>query len=472
MSKTSEFIKNTLILLVGKFSTQFMSFLLVPLYTKQLAVADYGVVDLIQTYITLFYPIMTLRLDSAAFRFLVDKRKDSASSKETISNIITTLLVTLSITLIAGLILPLFVNLQHYAWILANTLTLMTTGVLLQILRGQGKNTRYAIASIISGSLTLILNLIFIIGLKQGAESILISSTMANIVCMLYLVISIRLKKNYSPRLANREQVKEILKYSIPMIPHSLSWWIVNASDRTIISSFIGAAANGIYTVSCKISNILNSIFSIVALSWQESASLHINDKDRDSFFTNTMNGILFFFSNIALLILVSLPFVYSIVIGEEYTESYGYIPVLLYSNTWSILTGLIGGIYVAKKKTKEIANTTIISAAINIIIDLALVKVIGIHAATVSTLLSCMTMAIYRTKDCQKYVKFKLNYRRLMIFTIIFLIVSVTYLMNILWLNIFSLVLVVAYITIENKKNLKSMKAIFIHKRKEKNEN
>ena len=53
MSKKKDFIKNTLILFIGKFATQFTSFLLLPLYTHYLLTDDYGWVDFLQTYITL-----------------------------------------------------------------------------------------------------------------------------------------------------------------------------------------------------------------------------------------------------------------------------------------------------------------------------------------------------------------------------------------------------------------------------------
>ena len=76
MNRQKDFLINTIVLFVGKFSTQFMSLLLLPLFTTYLLSEDYGLVDLIQTYITLFVPILTLKLDSVLFRFLVDKTDD------------------------------------------------------------------------------------------------------------------------------------------------------------------------------------------------------------------------------------------------------------------------------------------------------------------------------------------------------------------------------------------------------------
>ncbi|MBQ7596045.1 MAG: polysaccharide biosynthesis C-terminal domain-containing protein, partial [Clostridia bacterium] len=249
----------------------------------------------------------------------------------------------------------------------------------------------------------------------------------------------------------------EILTYSLPMIPNALSWWIVNVSDRTIISIFLGVSFNAIYAVSCKFSNILNSVYSIFNMSWQESAALHIDDDDRDEFFTEMINSIFMVFATVSLLIIAFLPFVYNIIIGEKYLSSYNYVPILLYANSWNVLIGLIGGIYVAKKKTKQIASTTIVSAVLNIIINLALIHFIGLYAACISTLLSYMIMSIYRYIDCQKYVKLRLNFVKITVYTVIFVASSLIYLKGNYWLYSADAVFVLVYAYFINKKMIHS---------------
>lgn len=470
MSKSKEYVKNTLILLMGKFATQFMSFLLLPLYTNYLDASDYGTIDLIHTYITFFVPVLTLRMDSVAFRFLVDCRKDSEKIKTYITNILTTTFVSIVVVSVVAVILSFFLDVPYFFFIFLNLIVLMASGVIIQILRGLGKTTLYAIASIITGSITLISNIILVVGLGYGAESILISSTIANLVCILFVFFSARLDKKLSPLLINKTITKQFLKYSIPLIPHSLSWWIINASDRTIINIFLGASFNGIYTVSCKMSNIIHSVFSIFGMSWQESASLHIDDPDRDKFFTKMINQLLMLFASAALVVLAILPLFYNIIIGEKYWSAYDYIPILLYANVWSVLTGLVGGIYVAKKRTKEIANTTIVSAIINIIIDLALINFIGLHAATISTLVSCMVMALYRTHDSKKYVNYKIDKLGLVIYSAIFAGSYALYMLNNPILNAVNLAVVAAYVFLINRKNMKSILMMLKVKRKEKN--
>ena len=72
MNKNKELVKNTAIISIGKICTQFLSFLLLPLYTSLLTTKDYGTVALITTYQQLLGYIVFFQIEQAVFRFLID----------------------------------------------------------------------------------------------------------------------------------------------------------------------------------------------------------------------------------------------------------------------------------------------------------------------------------------------------------------------------------------------------------------
>ena len=86
MNKKKQLAKNTIIIFLGRVCTQLISFFLLPLYTSYLATKEYGTVDLIQTYVTLLVPIITLELEMSIFRFLIDSRKSEKETNKLISN--------------------------------------------------------------------------------------------------------------------------------------------------------------------------------------------------------------------------------------------------------------------------------------------------------------------------------------------------------------------------------------------------
>lgn len=461
MNKNKELVKNTIIIFIGKFCTQFITLLLLPLYTHFLSTEDYGYIDLIQTYLTFFIPLILLKIDAGIFRFLIDARKSEEEKNKIITNGIFIMFVELIISTILFAVAVKIFSIKYSILIVMNLISLSVLTFLLQIVRGIGKNKQYSFSSIIAAIVTIVLNLIFMVGFHKNGKYVLIASLISNIICTIYLLIVNKILKNVKIKYIDKKLIKDLLKYSIPMIPNELSWWIVHVSDRTIISYALGVAANGIYSVSCKFSNILSSIFNIFNLSWQESAALHINDTDKDEFFSNVINKVFNLFICFCIGILACLPFVFELLIKDSYREAYKYVPILLLANIFSVLIGLIGSIYVAKKMTKEVAKTTMIAAIINLTIDIALIKVIGIYAAAISTLVSYMLLAIYRYIDVQKYVKVKIPIKNIVVNSIIFILVVVLYLYNNIALNVINLLLCILYAIIVNKELLIEFKKV-----------
>ena len=218
----------------------------------------------------------------------------------------------------------------------------------------------------------------------------------------------------------------------------------------------INASANGIYAVSAKFSNILASIYQIFNMSWQESASIHINSEDREEFFSGVLINTYKIFFSICLLLMVGMPFVFDILIGKDYFEAKKYIPILLLSNVFNAVANVLGGIYIAKKDTGNVAKTTFISATINIIINLVLIKYIGLYAAAVSTLISCILLYVYRLIDVKKYIKLNVEYNFIIISIIIFIVSTYLYNINNYISNVINLSINIIIVYIFNFKIIK----------------
>ncbi len=453
MKKEKEYIKNTIILLIGKFSTQIISFLLLPIYTYKLATSNYGYIDLVQTYISLLVPIVLLQLDSAVFRYLIDIRKKEEEKNKIISTSFIGVLVILFFSIIIAVILKLFIKIEYFYIILINIIVQVFNTYVMAIARGNGHNTTYSISSIIMSIVNLLVNLVLILLLGFDARSILFASILGNILSFIYVFFKEHVYKYIRFKYYDSNILKKLLKYSIPMIPNVLSWWVVGVSDRTIIVYFLSTAANGIYSVSCKFSNLLNSIFSIFSMSWQEMVSMHINDSDSSEFISKMIIKIFNFFILLSCGIVGLLPILYLVIIGKEYINSYNYIPILLTANLFSVLVGLFGGIYIAKKMTKKVATTTIYSAIINIVINIIFIKKFGLYAASGSTLLAYFIMTIYRFYDVKKIVNIKLNLNESIIYIIAYIILIILYYFK---FNLLSIIMtfIISILYIYNNKN------------------
>ena len=110
-------------------------------------------------------------------------------------------------------------KIQYIVSIILSTIMYAFSSMALQYIRGIGDNIGYSIASIISGITTLIINIVLIVLLKVGGVSILISTIIANIFCVLYIAFRTKVYREIRRESFSEKKLVKMLKYSIPMIP-------------------------------------------------------------------------------------------------------------------------------------------------------------------------------------------------------------------------------------------------------------
>lgn len=410
MSREKSLVKNTIIITIGKICTQMVTFFLLPVYTALLSTEEFGIVDLLNTLVSLCIPIVTFQIEQALFRHLIDCRENESEIQNIISTtVITTILQSILYLLIFCIIAPLIHN-QYKYFLATNVIACIFSSIMLQTSRGLGDNKKYAIGSFITALTTVILNILFIVVFKWGAYGMLLATLIGHIVCSVYIFVIKKVYKYIKIKSYSKKIVKKLWKYSIPLIPNAISWWIFNSSDRIIVSYILGIGQNGILSASYKFSNVYITIYNIFNMTWTESASLHVNDNDNSEFFSKIINTTLKFFSAICFGIISFMPFIFPLMINEKFGDAYNQIPILMLSSLFNVLVGLISVIYIAKKDTKAVARTSILAATINLIVNLVLIKFIGLYAASISTLVAYFTMSIYRLYDVKKYIKIKLD--------------------------------------------------------------
>ena len=286
---------------------------------------------------------------------------------------------------------------------------------------------------------------------------------------VIYLFVSLKAYTYFDFSLFNRNTVHEVLKYSIPLIPNQISGWVLTASDRTLVSFFLGVASNGLYAIAYKFSGLVATFYGFFNMAWVETVSLHFDENDRDEYLSKTIQAVLGLFASGCLGIIAIMPFAFPIMINTKFGEAYYQIPILLVAVVFQILVGLLSAIYLAEKKSMVIAKTTILGAGINFVVDLALISQIGIYAASLSTLISYAAVALYRVYDVKKFVVIRWNKGFICSLIGAFLFVLIAYYLRILMLEIVALLFAVVYALIVNKELLLSIyhNGLLIIKRK-----
>lgn len=438
MSRTKELTKNTIIITIGRVSTQLITFLLLPLYTTLLTTEEYGTVDLVTTLVQLFIPIVSLMIDQGVFRYLLNCISEEEKEK-TISSAFFFLLAISVVIAVLYAVICIFVVNEYKLWLILILIAMAFSNLFLQIARGLKHTSDYALGSFICSASTIVLNVLCIAFLNMGAKGMLMATFVGNAICCLFLFLKLGVRKYISIFAINKSVVKDELKYSVPLVPNQLSLWVMNSSDRIIVTFFLGAAANGILAVSHKFPAIYMTFFNIFQLAWHESGAIHYFDEDRDQFFTDMVKKIIGIFSTLCMGVIVVLPLVFKWFVHSSYSEAYYNIPIYLVASLFNVIIGLLGVVYVATKRTKEIAKTTIFSAVINLVVNICLIKYFGLYAASISTFVGYFFTMIYRVIDTKKYLKIRYDIKQILGLTIsLILCCTIYYLDNKMALMIF----------------------------------
>ncbi|MDD3013603.1 MAG: oligosaccharide flippase family protein [Candidatus Gastranaerophilales bacterium] len=470
MDKKKELVKNTLILAAGKLSVQLISLILIPVYTFFLSPKEYGLVDLIITYAALLIPVITLQLELAAFRFLVDCRDDEEKKSNIISSIIKIDFFILISFLFISITIANFVNIPYFWIILANISIGIFCNLFLQIARGLGKNKEFAISSSLISLVNLILTILLLVVFKTGVIGVITALTIANLVCAAYLFIKLNIYKYFKNIKLDKKETVELLKYSVPLVPNGVSWWVVNLSGRTIISIVISTAANGVYAIASKIPAIFMSIFGIFSMSWTESISSHIHSEDKDKFVSETFNASVGFFSSLGLILIATTPIFLPFLIDSSYMDAINYVPIMIVGSVFNIVVGIYGSIYVALKLTKKVATTSIYAAIINLILSMLLISDFGLYGPAIATAIAFLAMATFRYYDIKKYIQINYDKKLFINICILSIVIIAAYYANNIIIHISSASIALIFFALLNIKWIKylynKVRLILIKKR------
>ena len=252
--------------------------------------------------------------------------------------------------------------------------------------------------------------------------------------------------------------LKELIKYSWPMIPNSLSNWVMNFSDRVIISSKLGIEEMSIYSVANKIPNLFTSAQGTFVLAWQENASIASKDDDKNDYYTKMFDSVSRIYFFIMSFLIACSPILFKLLIKGNYDEAYTQMPILFLALLFSGISSFIGGIYVAMQKTKNIGITTIIAAVINIIVNIFLIDKIGIYAGSISTLVSYICLSGYRMRDIKRFIDIKYNLKNFIIYVFILVSMSVLNYQRKILFDIINMVIAIIASLMINRDMLKKI--------------
>lgn len=270
---------------------------------------------------------------------------------------------------------------------------------------------------------TTIISMIAINFFKEKGITRIVSLVITQIFIGIYIYI---LKKGKP--VFNNEYAKFALKFNLPLIPHFLSLYILEQSDKIMIQKINGVEKVGIYSVAYSIGNAIN----IISTSINQAITPWLYRKLKDEDYINIRKNIIYIFLIVLLIIsafILMLPELLKIIASKEYSEALYVVSPVAASTFFSLIYGLFATIEFYFDKNKFSMFISGFAAITNIILNAIFINVFDYRAAGYTTMICYALLAmghlIYTNHILKNKHKGYLIKNSIMVF-IIFLMIGI----------------------------------------------
>lgn len=404
MGEAQRLIRNTGIIAVGGAATKLVQFFLLPLYTSVLSTSEYGTVDYLNVVALFCVPVVSLLMDEALFRFLIDCKTEGERQRVVTATCALLGCGSLAFMVLAGLYGLVF-HPENLPWVVG----LVFAGAALQmvsaLLRGFGDTASYALANFLASAATIGLNVLFIAVFRWGVVGMLSATVIAQGGVAVVFAALRKVWRYIDLSSLDRAYLIGLLRYSVPLIPNKVSWTIMNMSSRLVIMGVLGASPAGLFAVAYKFPNVMDQVYGFFYQSWKESSARALNSsEDEVRFYNRVYRALRRFMMSVVLVMTALMPLVYDLLIDPSYHEGVLYVPILLLATYFSNISGFYGGIFTAHRDTRIMGTTTIVSAAVCLALNVVLIPTIGLYGASLATLVALVVVNEYRRRKVVRY--------------------------------------------------------------------
>jgi O-antigen/teichoic acid export membrane protein len=371
-----------------------VSFIMLPVYTRLLTPADYGVLELLYLTNSVISLVIGMGLESAVSRFYFDYEKEEDRNKVVGTAVVgyggMMIAISLFLMLFAAPMSGLVLESSDQANLLIVSLASLGIGMVLPVyfayMRVRQKSFEYMITKVGMTVLTLGLNILFVVVYPYGVMGVLMATLLTNVVFLILLSITTLRKTGISVKWP---LLRDMLKFGWPLIPSNIGAYIVQASDRYFVKEYVSVAMTGIYSLGYKIGTLVNQFVTSPFLQvWAPRRYELFNTEGYEKIYPRIFTYFCTLSLFVGLMISLLAREIIKVVAAESFWEAYKVVPVvvlayIIFSFHHHFNIGIL-----MKKATKYVAYVNVLNGVLNVILNMLLIKPYGIFGAAVATLL------------------------------------------------------------------------------------
>jgi O-antigen/teichoic acid export membrane protein len=384
--------KHTLVYGAGVVLSKLASFIMLPVYTRYLTTADYGILELLGTTIDVIGMIAGLGLAAGVFKHYAEMRTTHERHQLIGTLIIATTVTSLAVAVLGFILSPWLSGLlfgpritsEYFRIVFLTYFFQSIAGLTLMLLQAEERSKLFVILNVAKLIVTLALNIWFVVIVRWGVQGVLISNLVAT------AVLAIGLGAYTIHRAGvhfSRERFRALALFGTPLVVSTLGSFILAFSDRYFLNHYTGTGAVGVYSLAYKFSFLLSALTVIpFGQIWEPRRFAIAKRSDAHEIYRRMFvyYNLALFIGSIAIVLLIK--DVLAIMVGPTFLPAYKIVPILLLTTIiqqWTAFCNL--GLFLTNS-TKLFAIPSIISVIADLLLNLLLIPRYGILGAAWAT--------------------------------------------------------------------------------------
>lgn len=410
MNKYKRLGFNTLLVFIGNAGSKLIGLLMLPFYTRWLSAEDFGTYNLIFIYSSFLVGLVTLSIAESIFIF--PKSVSKPEQKEYFTGGVVFFVMAYSLTGVIFYFIRSILtgygldnSITQYTWIIYVFIGLFfIQAYLQQFTRSIDKIKIYSASGLV---LTIsIACYAFLLIPSFGLKGYIMSQVAAYLTAILFTLFTSKAYKYFSISYFAKSKLMQMLKYSVPLMPNGVMWWLISSLNRPVLENYLGKGAVGIFAVANTFPSLMTTLFTVFSISWQISVLEEFGKDDFKSFYNRVLKVVFAVLTLISCGLALSSNLIIELMVDEKFYEAWKYIPLLTFAVLFSSLSSFVGMNFSASRESKYYFYSSIWGALVSVIFVIVLVPTFGIWGASITVVLAHFSMAISRIIYSWKYVQ------------------------------------------------------------------
>lgn len=376
------------------------SFFLLPLYTRYLSPADYGVLEIVDFTMFMLAAVIGVSIAGDALFYFHARLQGAARIRAVQTVLIASIGISLSGFLLIQLLAP-----QLSIWFFrtpdfAPALRIAGAAFLfnppidafLCYLRAVEKTTAFMSFALLRLVGTITFNVILLVVFKLGLYALLVSTlTVNSVVCTLLAFYCLRQMRGWAG--FDLDILRQVARYSLPIGVSSIAMLTVHYGDRFFLSRYVSLTDIGIYALAYKLGMMLNYLNSPFQMFWRSQVYNIVDTQDGDQVFVKVFMYLEILFVTVAFgLALFAAPLI-QLLSAPAFWGAAAFVPFLVAAYAFSGLEYHMQSALLIEAKTRRIMISTLSGVTVCVAGYALAIPRFGVWGAVFATLLAFSTM-------------------------------------------------------------------------------